>query len=110
MSCLETAFSQVYQLAHAGKITLQTLVRKLTLEPSRVFGLPTGTLSPGAPADLALLDLEGTWAVDPNTFASKGKNTPIAGTTLPGKVAMTFVGGRPVYVAKDYAERGATQT
>ena len=110
ISCLETAFSQVYQLVQEGSITLHMLIRKLTSEPSQVFGLPTGTLTPGAPADVALLDLEGTWTVDPSAFASKGKNTPIAGTTLPGRVAMTFVAGRPVHVADDYEQRGATQT
>lgn len=110
ISCLETAFSQAYQLVQDGRLTLQTLISKLTVEPSQVFGLPTGTLSPGAPADLALLDFEGTWTVEPSVFASKGKNTPIAGTRLPGRVAMTFVDGRPVHVADDYAERGATPT
>lgn len=110
ISCLETAFSQAYQLVQDGRIMLQTLISKLTLEPSRVFGLPTGTLAPGALADLALLDLEGKWTVDPSAFASKGKNTPIAGATLPGRVAMTFVDGRPVHVAEEYAERGASQT
>ncbi len=110
ISCLETAFSQAYQLVQDGRITLQTLISKLTVEPSHVFSLRTGTLSPGAPADIALLDLEGTWTVNPSAFASKGKNTPIAGTTLPGRVALTFVDGRPVHIADGYEERGATQT
>ena len=110
ISCLETAFSQAYQLVQDGRITLQTLIRKLTAEPSQVFDLPTGTLNNGAPADVAILDLDSAWNVDPSTFASKGKNTPIAGTTLPGKVAMTFVDGRPVHITAGYAERGAAQT
>lgn len=110
ISCLETAFSQAYQLVQDGRITLQTLIRKLTAEPSRVFDLPTGTLTSGAPADVAILDLDSAWNVDPSTFASKGKNTPIAGTTLPGRVAMTFVDGRPVHITAGYAERGAAQT
>lgn len=110
ISCLETAFSQVFQLVQDERVSLQTLIRKLTAEPSQVFGLPTGTLTPGVPADLAVLDLKGTWTVDPSAFASKGKNTPIAGTTLPGRVAMTFVKGRPVHVADGYEQRGTTQT
>ena len=47
ISCLETAFSQVYQLVQDGKVSLPTLISKLTSEPSRVFGLPTGTLTRG---------------------------------------------------------------
>ena len=57
ISCLETAFSQVYQLVQEGRVSLQLLVSKLTIEPSRVFGLATGTLTVGAPADIAVLDL-----------------------------------------------------
>ena len=107
ISCLETAFSQVYQLAQDGKVALPMLISKLTREPSRVFGLPTGTLSAGAPADIAVLDLASTWTVDPDAFASKGKNTPLAGVTLPGSVAMTFVDGKIVYAADRYQQRGA---
>ena len=99
ISCLETAFSQVFQLARDGRVPLPTLIRRLTVDPSHVFDLPTGTLTQGAPADIAILDLDAAWTVDPAEFASKGKNTPIAGSTLPGKVVMTFVGGRLVYAA-----------
>ena len=107
ISCLETAFSQVYQLVQEGRVSMQLLVSKLTIEPSRVFGLSTGTLTVGAPADIAVLDLHDTWTVDPDTFASKGKNTPIAGATLPGRVAMTFVDGRLVNAEEPYSQRGA---
>ncbi len=107
ISCLETAFSLVYQLVQEGRVSLQSLVSKLTIEPSRVFGLSTGTLTVGAPADIAVLDLHDTWTVDPDTFASKGKNTPIAGATLPGRVAMTFVDGRLVNTEEPYSQRGA---
>ncbi len=107
ISCLETAFSQAYQLVQDGRVSLHTLISKLTSEPSRVFGLPTGTLTVGAPADIAVLELDATWTVDPERFASKGKNTPIAGITLPGCVAMTFVDGKIVHAADSYKQRGA---
>lgn len=110
ISCLETAFSQVYQLVQAGRVSLPTLISKLTSEPSRVFGLPTGTLTVGAPADIAILDLATSWTVDPDQFASKGKNTPIAGVTLPGRAALTFVDGKLVHAADDYADRGSLGT
>ncbi len=110
ISCLETAFSQVYQLARDGRVPLARLIGKLTAEPSRVFGLPAGTLTVGAPADIAVLDLAAAWTVEPQKFASKGKNTPLAGATLPGVVAMTFVGGRLLYSADGYGARGKTGT
>ena len=47
--------------------------------------------------DLTLLDPNAAWVVDPEEFASKGKNTPIAGATLIGRVVATIYGGRVVY-------------
>jgi len=101
ISCLETAASQVYGLVRAGKLSLETFVRKLTWGPACVFGLNAGRLDEGAPADITLLDPNREWVVDPARFASKGKNTPIAGTFLYGQVLMTFVGGACVYRLAD---------
>jgi len=55
------------------------------------------TLAPGAPADIAIFDPEQTWVVDPFRMASKGKNTPLAGLTLRGRVVATIYGGSMVY-------------
>ena len=56
-----------------------------------------GTLETGAPADICVFDLHKEWVVEPEKFASKGKNTPLAGQTLRGKVMATFYAGRPSY-------------
>ena len=61
-----------------------------------------GTLAVGAPADVVLLDPDAEWTVEPERFASKGKNTPLAGVTLTGAVVATIAGGRIVH-----DERGA---
>ena len=37
------------------------------------------------------------WLVDTQQFQSKGKNTPLQGTLLRGKVVATLVEGRPVF-------------
>ena len=66
-------------------------MRALGLD-SRLEGL--GTLGEGAPADIVLLDPDEEWAVDPAAFASKGKNTPLAGRRLRGRVKATIAGGR----------------
>ena len=67
-------------------------------------GLPTGpgvptdpaaALGPGRPADLLLLDATERWTVEPDRLASRGRNTPYAGMTLPGVVRATFMRGRP---------------
>ena len=63
----------------------------------RIAGL--GTLSIGAPADVTVFDPDAKWTVDPAAFASKGKNTPLAGHTLRGRVVATVYGGRVVWQA-----------
>jgi len=62
---------------------------------ARVLGQPgLGTLKPGSPADIVIFDPHREWVVEPGKFASKGKNTPLAGETLRGQVMATLVGGR----------------
>jgi dihydroorotase len=56
-----------------------------------------GTLAVGAPADIVLLDVDRRWTVEPERFASKGRNTPLAGMTLTGAVGFTIAGGRVVH-------------
>jgi dihydroorotase len=73
----------------------------LTCRPAAVFGLPGGTLSAGAPADIAVFDPEKKWVVNPQQFLSKGKNTPFAGMELKGKNMLTIVGGEIVYNPTD---------
>ena len=87
------------RLVGAGLLTLPELVALLSTRPARVLGLPGGTLAPGSPADLTLLDLGKRRAVDPARFESRSRNTPFAGWTLRGWPAMTIVGGEVVWKA-----------
>lgn len=100
ISNLETAFGSLIALVHQGKLSLNLLISKLTCEPAAIisekFG-KLGTLAEGSPADLTIFDPEKEWKVDPETFASKGKNTPLTGTVLRGKVMATLYLGKPVY-------------
>ena len=100
ISVLETALGSLLSLVHAGRISLSTLVDRLTVGPSRVLG-PNfeqyATLEPGSPADLVLFDPTADWTVDTRQFASKGKNTPMEGVTLKGRVVATMVEGRLVH-------------
>lgn len=97
ISGLETALGALMWLVNNGDLDLATVIRYLTVEPARVFSLPAGTLRRGAPADIAIIDPNLKWKVDPKQFYSKGKNTPLAGVTFQGKVVMTLVGGKVVY-------------
>ncbi len=100
ISGFETAFGSLMSLVHDGQLTLATLISKLTCEPAKIIGNKHGKLGVievGAPADIALLDPDREWIVDTKAFASKGKNTPLAGLTLKGRVMATISRGKIVY-------------
>jgi len=98
---LETAVPLCLDRLVAGRVVgLSRLVELLSTNPARVLGLPGGTLAPGSPADVTILDLEARRRVDPSTFASKSRNTPFGGLTLRGWPAMTIVGGKVVWQAE----------
>jgi len=94
---LETAFPVCLELVRLGALTERRLVEALTSAPARVFGLPGGSLAPGTPADLAVLDPAAAWTVDPERIVSRSRNTPWKGRRLVGRCTMTIVGGRIVH-------------
>ncbi len=92
---LETAVSLCLdRLLGEGLMDLSHLVALLSTNPARLLGLPGGTLTPGSPADVTVLDLERDVRVEPERFESKGRSTPFAGWTLKGAPVATVVGGR----------------
>ena len=100
ISVLETALGSLLQLVHRGDLNLSTLVERLTVGPAQVLGadfVKLATLKSGTPADLVLFDPDREWVVDTREFASKGKNTPLEGTTLKGRVVATLVEGRVAF-------------
>ncbi len=104
ISGLETALGLCLSLVHDGRITLPQLIERMTIAPVRALGLGRrceglGTLAIGAPADVTIFDPDSEWTVDPLQFASKGRNTPLAGRTLRGRVVATVYGGTVVWQA-----------
>jgi dihydroorotase len=94
---LETAVSVLLdRLVRPGTVALATMVARLTSDPARLLNLPGGSLTPGAAADVTVLDLEARVTVDPKQFRSKSRNTPFGGWELIGAPAMTIVGGAVV--------------
>ena len=88
------------RLVHQGRLPLATLISRLTVDPARAFRLEAATLRPAAPADVELLDPGAEWTVDAARFRSKGKNTPLDGVTLRGRIVATFVAGQLVHRAE----------
>ncbi|MFS1513448.1 dihydroorotase [Chengkuizengella sp. SCS-71B] len=95
---LETAFPLLYtKFVQTGIWTLDFLIQRMTEKPAKVFNLDSGKVSIGADADLTIIDLESTKEVDPNTFLSKGRNTPFTGWKLQGWPVKTLVAGKVVW-------------
>jgi dihydroorotase len=100
ISGLETALGSVMSLVHDGLLDLKTVIASLTTEPACIIGGRfgnLGTLEVGATADVTVFDPNKEWLVDVNEFASKGKNTPLKGAKLRGKVMATISMGKLVY-------------
>jgi dihydroorotase len=93
---LETALPLALRLVAEGVCDLPTVVARLTVGPAGILGLPAGTLAPGAPADLVLVDRDRKWRVEARKFRSKSRNTPFEGWEMTGRAVATFVGGRLV--------------
>lgn len=100
ISGFETALGVLMTLVHGGQITLNTLIKCLTCNPAAILGQTkaTGSLKPGSPADIALLDPNHGWTVDPAKMFSLGKNNPWEGQALKGMVAATFHNGETAFL------------
>jgi dihydroorotase len=94
---IETMFCAGLRLVHAGTLQIATLIRAMSAAPARLLGLPGGTLRPGSPADVIVVDPDAPWVLDPAELKSKCKNTPFDEARLQGRVVRTIVAGRTVY-------------
>jgi dihydroorotase, multifunctional complex type len=90
---LETALPLTYALVRDNVISEKQLVSLWSAGPAKVFNLPTNTMKAGDAADFALFDSEAEWIVDETTVRTKGRNTPLWGGTVRGRVTANWVGG-----------------
>ncbi len=95
---LETALSVVQEaMVDTGLLDWAGVADRMATRPARIGLLDDhGTpLEVGAPANLVLVDPAARREIDPFALASRSRNTPYAGRTLPGAVVATFLRGRP---------------
>jgi dihydroorotase len=97
ISGLDTLLPLSLRLVDEKVLELPDMIRRLTVEPAKILGLPCGTLSVGAAADICVFDTEQTWLLNPKTLRSQGHNTPFAGWEMKGRVMHTLLNGRRVY-------------
>jgi len=89
----ELALPLMLALVRAGEMTLSQVIGWLSVIPARLWGMNAGTLKPGAPADIVVIDPNETWRSTPEQLASRAANTPLIGMKLRGRAQMTLVGG-----------------
>jgi dihydroorotase len=103
ISGIETALGLVLEAVDAGRLSLRRAIAALTTGPSGVLAASNGAaaapVAVGAPADLVVFDRSDRWAVSADALASLGKNSPLLGRDLPGRVLLTIAGGRLAYEA-----------
>jgi len=85
-------------LVHRRKaISLPRLIELYTANPARLLKLERGTLSPGAVADVTVINPDLEWTVDKNESFSRSRNTPFHGRELKGRAVRTLVAGEEVW-------------
>jgi dihydroorotase len=96
---LETELAlSLMQLYHSKRLALPELIARFTVAPARLLGLPKGSLSVGADADVTVFDPTREWRFDKEATASKSLNSPFYGWMLKGKPIRTIVRGKTVWV------------
>jgi dihydroorotase len=94
---LQTALSVVIEtMVLAGRLDWRGVASLMSEAPARIGSLAEQgrPIALGEPANLVLVDPAAHWTVEPAALASKSRNTPFAGRTLPGRVRATFLRGR----------------
>ena len=98
---LETSFAVSYtNLVETGTMSLMKLIETMSSRPAEIIGLDRGDITPGKAADIAVIDVEKSFVVDPVDFLSKAGNSPFIGFELFGKVLYTIADGEIIWESK----------
>ena len=103
---LETALPVTLDvLLRKNKFRLPKIIDLMTRKPAELLGLPAGTLTPGAAADICLFDPKEKWTYDAKAGFSKSANSPWDGEELQGRVKTTIVDGKVIFDGKKVRKR-----
>ena len=98
ISGIETSLGLGLKLVREKKIKLSRLIELMSVNPAKIIGIQAGSLKPGFPADITVIDLDEKWEVSAKNFKSLGKNTPFEGMELTGRAKKVFVAGRQIKI------------
>ena len=93
MAGAETLLALGLGLVRDGVIAIDRLFALLARNPARILGLETGTLAPGSPADLVLIDPDAPWQINADTMLGAAGNTPFDGLPVQGRAVRVLKGG-----------------
>jgi dihydroorotase len=96
---LELLLPLTLRWAAEEQLPLSSALARVTCDPASILGIDAGSLHVGSPADICIFDPAEAWCVTAESLRSQGKNTPFLGRQLRGRVHMTLVDGRVVFVA-----------
>ncbi|MDT8757468.1 dihydroorotase [Sphingomonas psychrotolerans] len=96
MSGAETLLALSLGLVRDGLIPIERLFALLAANPAKILGLDTGTLAPGSPADLVVLDPGAPWQIEAEKMVARAGNTPFDRLPVQGKVLALYKGGTPI--------------
>ena len=99
-SGIETLLALMLTLYHGGHLSLMQVLALTSYHPAQILGLSGGQITVGAPADLALIDIDRSWQIRGQTFASLSGSTPFEGAPVQGRVLGTWVDGTRVFDPK----------
>jgi dihydroorotase len=94
---LELLLPLTLRWAGEMQLSLSNALARVTCDAAGVLGIPAGTLSAGAAADICLFDPRGSFHVTRESLKSQGKNTPFLGLELPGRVRCTLIEGHVAF-------------
>ena len=97
-TCVGISMTYLFRDEYVG---LSDLIHRMSTGPALAFGLEAGTLVPGAPGDVTVLDPDARWTVDARAFLSRSRNTPFDGWELTGRAVATVVGGELAFRLQD---------
>lgn len=92
-TALPLALTNLY---HSGRMSMESVIEKMTVNPANMLGLAKGTLGVGKAADITIFDANAEYNIDISKFESKSKNSPFDGYPVKGAVKYTIVNGKIV--------------
>ncbi len=95
---METSLSAgITNLVKTGALTINELIRKMSVNPAKILNIKAGSLMDGYPADIVIFDIDEDYIADVNELHGKSKNCPFKNREMYGKVKYTILDGKVVY-------------